>query len=344
MADSRFFRNAGPFSLAEIAQLTGASLSEGANPEHLMRDVAPLDIATREDISFLDNPKYLTQFESTQAGVCLVHPKYAERAPKGVILLLSNDPYRAYAETAQHFYPATSSSGERAKSASIDKTATIGADTEIGPGACIGAHVIIGQHCVIGPNAVIANGVTIGDNTRIGANATIQYALIGNHVLIHPGVNIGQDGFGFARGPKGHMKVPQLGRVLIEDDVEIGAGTCIDRGAGPDTRIGKGAKIDNLVQIGHNVKIGSHAVIVSQVGISGSSEIGDGAVLAGQVGVAGHVKIGARATLIAKSGVTNDIPAGETYGGFPAISATQWRRQVAALSRLIKKKKDTSHE
>ena len=181
----------------------------------------------------------------------------------------------------------------------------------------------------------------IGEDTHIGALTTISHAVIGQRVIIHRGVHIGQDGFGFALGRDGHVKVPQLGRVMVDDDVEIGSGTTIDRGTGPDTIIGEGAKIDNLVQIGHNVHIGKRAVVVAQCGISGSTRVGDGAVLGGQVGIAGHLKIGAGAKVAAKSGVMTDIPSGASYGGSPAIPVNDWHRQTIALSRIIKPKTRT---
>lgn len=343
MADPRFFRNAGPFRLGELARLTGATLSENADAELLLHDVAPLDMATREDVSFLDNPKYVAAFTASHAGACFIHPKHAEKAPADTALLLSENPYLAYAQAAQHFYPAPVAAAGISPKAHVDDTATVGEGTEIGAGAVIGKHAIIGAHCLIAPNAVIGDGVTIGDHSHIGANTTLSHTVIGKHVIIHPNVSIGQDGFGFAKSDKGAVKVPQLGRVLVEDHVEIGAGSCIDRGAGPDTIIGTGSKVDNLVQIGHNVRLGRSVIVVSQVGIAGSSEIGDGATLAGQVGVAGHLKIGKGALIAAKAGISNHIPDGAAYGGYPAVPIMEWRRQVATLTRLTKKK-DKAHD
>lgn len=344
MADPRFFRNAGPFRLGELARLTRAELPGNADAELLLHDVAPLDVATREDVSFLDNPKYIATFTDSRAGACFVHPRHAEKAPADTALLLSENPYLAYAQAAQHFYPAPQPLGGISERATVDATATIGEGTEIAAGAVIGRHAIIGSHCIISPNAVIGDGVFIGDHSRIGANTTLSHTLIGKHVIIHPNVSIGQDGFGFAKSERGAVKVPQLGRVLVEDYVEIGAGTCIDRGAGPDTIIGAGSKIDNLVQLGHNVRLGRSAIIVSQVGVSGSTEIGDGATLAGQVGVAGHLKIGRGATIAAKAGVHSNIPDGAIYGGYPAVPILEWRKQAATLSLLTKKKRTKGND
>lgn len=342
MVDSRFFTNRGPFRASELAAATGAQIRPGDDGTRSLHDVAPLDRATANDVSFFDNAKYVEQFLNSAAGLCFVRPKYAERAPAHMTVLLTDDPYRCYALAAQQFYPADSATGTIAPSAVIHPSATIGHGVTVGDGAIISAQVSIGDHSVIGPNSVIHPGVIIGHHTRVGALTTISHALIGNHVLIHRGVQIGQDGFGFALGRDGHVKVPQLGRVVIEDEVEIGSNTTIDRGTGPDTTIGEGTKIDNLVQIGHNVQIGRRAVIIAQCGISGSTRIGDGAVLAGQVGLAGHIKIGAGAKLAAKSGVMGDIPAGASYGGIPAVPVTDWHRQTIALNRLIKSKRGTN--
>lgn len=344
MADSRFFTNKGPFRLHELARLTGAELVEGADSERLFHDVAPLDVATAEDVSFLDNPKYVAGFRESHAGACFVHPKNRDAAPEGMVLLLTENPYLAYAVAAAAFYPAYQPNGEVSARAHIDQTATLGIGTQVDAGAFIGKHVIIGQNCHIGPNAVLMDGVVVGDNTSIGANATLSHTVIGKHCILHPGVHLGQDGFGFAKSPKGAVKVPQLGRVVVEDFVEIGAGSCIDRGAGPDTIIGMGSKIDNLVQIGHNVKLGRSVIVVSQVGISGSTEVGDGATLAGQVGVAGHIRIGKGATLAAKAGVAGNIPDGEIYGGIPAMPMQMWRKQVATLSLMTRKKRTKSDD
>lgn len=338
MVDQRFFTNKGPFSLTEIIAWTGASPSS-TSTQLAFKDVAPLDRAEKDELSFFDNGKYLEHFCASQAGACFVRPKYAERAPEGMVTLVTDDPYRCYANVAQKFYPFIAPEKGVSPHAHIDSTATIGEHTVVQAGAYIGENVEIGKNCVIGANAVIDANVIIGDNTQIGAISTISHTLIGHHVIIHRGVHIGQDGFGFALGAGGHIKVPQLGRVVVKDHVEIGSGTCIDRGAGPDTHIGEGTKIDNLVQIGHNVQIGKHAVIVSQTGVSGSTKIGEGAVVGGQAGIAGHLTIGAGAQLAARTGVTSNLDGGKAYGGTPAVPIKDWHRQVIALNRMIKKKK-----
>ena len=343
MVDRRFFTNHGPFLASEIAEATGASLRDVTDAKRQFSDVSPLDRASTNDVSFFDNTKYLDQFVNSAAGLCFLRPKYSDQAPAGMVVLLTDDPYRCYALAAQRFYPNVRTNHGVATTAIIDATATLGADVSIAAGAVIGANVTIADRSSIGANSVVGDGVQIGTDTHIGALCTLTHTLIGNRVLIHRGVHIGQDGFGFALGREGHVKVPQLGRVVIEDDVEIGSGTTIDRGTGPDTVLGEGTKIDNLVQIGHNVQIGKRAVIIAQCGISGSTRIGDGAVLGGQSGLSGHLKIGAGAKIAAKSGVMNDIPVGATYGGSPAIPVVDWHRQTIALSRLIKNKRGT-HE
>lgn len=342
MVDRRFFNNCGPFTAGVLAEFAGATLLRGEDSERELKDVAPLDRAGGADVSFFDNTKYIDQFTNSKAGACFTRAKFSEQAPKHMTLLITEDPYRCYALTAQKFYPAQKPAHGIAASAIVDPTATIGRHVSIGAGAVVGPFANIGNNVAIGANAVIGDNVVIGNDTQIGSISTITHALIGNRVLIHRGVHIGQDGFGFALGREGHVKVPQLGRVIIEDDVEIGSGTTIDRGTGPDTIIGEGTKVDNLVMIGHNVRIGKRAVIVAQVGISGSTQIGDGAVLAGQAGVAGHLKIGHGAKIAAKSGVMNDVPAGASFGGYPAMPVTDWHRQTIALSRLSKPKRGTN--
>lgn len=338
MVDRRFFVNNGPFSSTQIAKATGTVLHSEAHAELSFADVAPLDRASATDISFFDNSKYADQFSKSSAGACFVREKYAHLAPEGMALFITEDPYRCYALTAQLFYPARRSAAGIHPSAVIDPSAAIAQGVAIASGVVIGRDCVIGKDCNIGPNTIIGDGVMIGDGTTIGALCSITHTLVGQRVIIHRGVHIGQDGFGFALGREGHIKVPQLGRVIIGDDVEIGSGTTIDRGTGPDTQIGDGAKIDNLVQIGHNVQIGKRAVIVAQVGISGSTRIGDGCVIGGQAGISGHLKIGAGVKIAAKSGVMHDIPAGSSYGGSPAIPVVDWHRQTIAISRLIKQK------
>ena len=340
MADPQFFTRAAPQKLGELALIGGATLSDNADPERVVEDVAPLDQATPLELSFLDNPRYREQFKITRCGACVVNPAMASLAPGGLPLLLSNNPYKTYALIAQSFYPEAWPQTSIAASAHIADDVVMGEGATIEDNAVIRSGARIGAGCWIGANAVVGVNVRLGERCRIGANAVVSHAIIGNNVRIYPGCCIGQDGFGFAIDPAGFVKVPQLGRVVIEDSVEIGANTTIDRGAGPDTVIGQGTWIDNLVQIGHNVRIGRGCVIVSQVGISGSTVVEDYAMLAGQAGIAGHLRIGKGARVGAKAGVMRDVPAGETILGSPAVPVKQFMRQVAAVTKLLDRDKE----
>jgi UDP-3-O-[3-hydroxymyristoyl] glucosamine N-acyltransferase len=226
----------------------------------------------------------------------------------------------------------------------IAPSARIGEGAVCGPGAVIGAGVEIGDGTVIGPGTVIGRGVKIGRNCRIDALVSIAYAYIGDQVIVQSGARIGTDGFGFVPGPAGLVKVPQLGRVILQDFVEIGANCAIDRGALADTVIGEGTKLDNAVHVAHNVRIGRHCVIAAQAGISGSSVIGDFVMTGGQVGVADHVVIGDKAQIAARGGVTRTLAGGQVYGGFPAKPIREWRRETATLSRMTKKRRDPSDD
>jgi UDP-3-O-[3-hydroxymyristoyl] glucosamine N-acyltransferase len=339
MADPRFFRKSQDFTLGALAEVTGARLGEGSAASHVVRDVAPLDTAGEGDLSFLDNVRYKDSFLKTVAGACIVHPDMAQYAPRGVNLLLSPSPYKAYALAAQAFYPAPRPAAAVAVGAVVHPGAVLGAGIRIDAGAVIEEGAVLGEACWIEAGAVIGRNVQVGAFSRVGCGATLSHCLVGSHTRIYPGVRIGQDGFGFAIDPKGHVKVPQLGRVLIGDHVEVGANTCIDRGAGPDTVIGDGTWIDNLVQIGHNVKVGRGCIIVSQVGISGSTVIEDFVAIGGQAGLAGHLRVGKGARIAAQSGIMRDVPPGEEQMGYPALPIKQYMKQVALLKRLIKKDK-----
>jgi UDP-3-O-[3-hydroxymyristoyl] glucosamine N-acyltransferase len=344
MADQRFFRLCGPFSLAELASLADAEL-RGGDPARLISDVATLDHAGPDSVTFLFNPKYANQIRHTKAGACLVREDLAGNLPAGVAALVTAEPYRGYAKVAAAFYPDAAEPNPLQPAlagisvgAFIDPEAELGDDCQIATGAVIEVGARIGSRCRIGMNASIARGVVLGSDCVIGPNVTLSHCLAGNRVVIHCGVRVGQDGFGFAMGSGGHVKVPQIGRVVIEDDVEIGANSTIDRGSGPDTVIGRGCKIDNLVMIAHNVQLGAGCIVVAQTGIAGSTTVGAGTVLAAQAGVAGHLTIGPGSQFAARSGVMHDMPAGGRYGGTPAVPMTQWLRQLVTLDRLANRK------
>lgn len=338
MADPRFFTRSSPMTLGQLAEMSGATLSDESAAARQVIDVAALSDATEQHLSFLDNKKYAAHFKTTKAGACFVRPEMVEHAPQGLVCLITKNPYRAYALAAQAFYPQPNVTAFVAPSAIVDASATVGADCHIGHGAVIGANVVLGARCRIGARAVIEDGVTIGDDTTIGANVYLTHAVIGNKVTIYPGAVIGRPGFGFAMDSSGFVSVPQLGRVLVEDGVEIGANATIDRGAGPDTIIGQGTRIDNLVQIGHNVQTGRNCVIVAQTGISGSTRLGDFVMTGGQAGLAGHLSIGAGAKIAAQSGIMRDVPAGAELMGTPAVPIKQFMRQVAILSKMTDRK------
>jgi UDP-3-O-[3-hydroxymyristoyl] glucosamine N-acyltransferase len=336
MADPRFYSAKGPFTVRALAEIAGAALSSDSDPDRVIRDVAPLATAGPECLGFLDNPRYATQFAVTRAGACLVRPESSAGAPRGMCLLFTGTPYKAYAKVAQAFYPREAPVPGVAPSATVDPGAKIGEGTAIGAGAVVGPGAEIGRRCRIGANAVIGPGVTLGDDCVIGASTSLHYCLVGRRVRMLAGVRIGEDGFGFAPDPDVPVDIPQLGRVIIEDDVEIGANTTIDRGAGPDTVIGAGTRIDNLVQIGHNVTLGRGCIVIAQAGISGSTKLEDYAIVAAQGGVAGHLTVGKGARVAAKSGVMRDVPPGVSVGGIPAVGIRQWFRQVAILQRLAR--------
>jgi UDP-3-O-[3-hydroxymyristoyl] glucosamine N-acyltransferase len=262
----------------------------------------------------------------------------AGRAPPGMALLIAGEPYKAFARASQAFYPAKPVTPRRAASAVVDPTALVPPDCDIGANVVIEAGVRLGARCEIGANTVIGATVELGDDCRIGANVTLSHCVIGARVVLHPGVRVGQAGFGFAPDPQGPVKVPQLGRVVIGDDVDIGANTTIDRGSGHDTVIGAGTMIDNLVQIGHNVVLGRGCVLAGLVGISGSTKLGDYVMVGGQTGFAGHLQIGSAVRIAAQSGVMRDIEPGATVCGSPAVPIGLFMKQVAILQRLARKK------
>jgi UDP-3-O-[3-hydroxymyristoyl] glucosamine N-acyltransferase len=325
MADPRFFDNRGPFVLSEICAVAGVDLSASVDRTAKVFDVAGLAQAGPQHLSFFVGARAAEDFATTRAGWCLVGQDVPEACPKGTILIASDSVAHSFAMIAAHFYPDFEFSHSD-QSAHIDPSAQMEEDVVLAPGVVVGPGAEIGSGTRIGANTFVGRGVAIGRRCQIGSNVSIQYAYLGDDVIVQPGAVIGGAGFGFASGPSGHMKIPQLGRVIVQDRVEIGAGTAIDRGALTDTVIGEGTKIDNLVQIGHNVRIGRNCIIVAQVGLSGSVTVKDYAVLGGKVGVADHITIGEGTRIAAMSGVMHDLEDGKEYAGVPARTARRFFR------------------
>jgi UDP-3-O-[3-hydroxymyristoyl] glucosamine N-acyltransferase len=349
MSEPIFFPKGVALTLREVAAIAGASLPEGVDPEDRVARAAPLESAGPGDLAYMDNPKYAGALAATAAKLCLVAPRFAARVPSGTIALVTGQPYRAYADVLARLYPAAMKPASMFAATGVSPgsfvhpMARLEHGVVVDPGAVVGPGAEIGAGTVIGANAVVGPQTRIGRDCSISANVTVMHALLGNRVVLHPGVRVGQDGFGYAMGARGHRKVPQVGRVIIQDDVEIGANTTVDRGASRDTIIGEGTKIDNLVQIAHNVVIGRHCVIVSQVGISGSTTLEDFVALGGQVGVIGHVTIGAGAQIAASSNVSTDVPPGARWGGTPAKPMREWFREITAV-KVLASRRDLAKE
>jgi UDP-3-O-[3-hydroxymyristoyl] glucosamine N-acyltransferase len=330
MPDLRFFEDLGPASLRELAELTGASLADPAKAGLSIGSVAPLERAGPGEVSFFADRRYAADLAATKAGACFIAPAQAERAPEGVVRLVTPEPQVAYVLAAQRLHrPRALPPGP-----AIHPTASLEDEVVVAPGAVIGPGASIGRGSYVGANAVVGPGVPIGRQCQIGAGAVIGFALVGDRVRILAGAVIGEAGFGVAGGRGGAIDIPQLGRVILQDGVTVGANSCIDRGAFDDTVIGENTKIDNLVQIGHNVRIGRSCVLAAHTGVSGSTTIGDGVRFGGRAGIADHLKIGDGAQVMAAAGLMHDIPAGETWGGIPAVPGRQWFRQVAWLNKI----------
>ncbi len=344
MADPRFFENLGPFTLAQICEKAGIVLPAGADGSRSISDLADLSGAGPQHLAFFSGAAPLREaFAASQAGACLVPPlssiKGGKRpeAPVGMVVLESAAVAQAFATIAAMFYPDHSQPDWQQKDA-ISLEARIGKGVQIAPGVVIGAGAEIGDGTRLGPGTVIGPGVAIGRNCEIGALVTISHAYVGDRVVILPGAHIGQPGFGFTTNGHDYLKVPQLGRVIVQDGVEIGSSTTIDRGALGDTVIGEGSKLDNLIMIAHNCQIGRHCVIAGQTGLAGSVVLEDGVVLAGQVGLGDHSRVGSRARMGARSGTGSAIllEGGVDYGGAPAKPVREWAREIHALARLAR--------
>src|SRR6195256_761267 len=337
MAQPIFFKQSPSSPLAEIAALTKAVLVDPALGDRKIRGLASLDEAGPMHLAFFDNLKYADQLAATKAGACMVSPRFEARVPAHVAVLRAAQPFRAFVSLAREWHADALRPQTWFDNDGIAPSAIIDASAHLEDGVIVDPLAVIGPRVEIGAGAVIAADVRIGRDCNVGARTAIQFALIGNNVLIHPGCNIGQDGFGFIFfGPDGHQKVPQTGRVLIQNNVEIGAGTSIDRGSLRDTVIGEGTKIDNQVQIGHNVTIGRDCLLAAQIGLAGSLTIGDNVALGAKVGINNHLKIGDGAQVTAMSAVKDDIPPNGRWGGHFAKPTKQWFREIIAVERLVR--------
>ncbi|MBL6454579.1 UDP-3-O-(3-hydroxymyristoyl)glucosamine N-acyltransferase [Belnapia sp. T6] len=333
IGDARFFAHSGPYTVATVADVAGGTAPEA---DLLLTGVAPLHAAGPKEVSFLDNRRYAAALEGTSAGAVIVHPEMLARVPAGTVPIVTTEPYAGWARVAALFYPAPPLRPGVHPTAFVAEGAQVDPSSEVGPFALVEAGAEVGPRCRIGPYAAIGEGVVVGPDCRVGAHASLSHALLGARVYVYPGARIGQEGFGFATTASGFLSVPQLGRVLLGDDVEVGANSTIDRGSTGDTVIGAGSRLDNLVQIGHNVRLGRCCVVVAQVGIAGSAIVEDFVQIGGQAAIAGHICIGKGARIGAQAGVMSDVVPGAALVGSPAQPRQEFFRQVAAVKRMAR--------
>lgn len=336
--DSRFFSKSGPYTVEYLVKETGAQLTaphqDINNAE--FSGIAPLQSATSTEISFLDNKRYLPLLAETKAGMVIVAPAFVDKVPETSCALVTSNPYLAWAKVATLFYPKVKAKAGIHPTAYIHPDATIDPSAEVQAFAVVMGGVHIGKECIVGAHTVIEQGVQIGQYCRIGSHVSLSHAVLGDRVTLYSGARIGQDGFGFAVSEQGFISIPQIGKVVLKNDVEIGANSTIDRGSVRDTIIGEGSRLDNLVQIGHNVQMGRCCIVVSQAGISGSTELGDFVTIAAQAGLIGHIHIGDRARVGAQCGVMSDVEAKSDVIGSPAMPFKEFFKNVAFLRRLAK--------
>jgi UDP-3-O-[3-hydroxymyristoyl] glucosamine N-acyltransferase len=347
MADPIFYEPLVNVTIGQIAGLTNGILVDRSLADRPVSRLASLSDAGPDALVFIESKKHALDLGGLKAAGVLCTDEIKANIPKNIAIIVTRHPQQDFAAIGRALYPNAVNahlwSGQTGISvhAIVHETAEIEDGVTIEPGAIIGSNVSIGARTVIAANVVIGNGCKIGRDCYVAPSCSIQYAFLGNRVLLHPGVRIGQDGFGYVPGKAGLDKMPQLGRVIIQDNVEIGANTTVDRGALADTIIGEGTKIDNLVQIAHNVHIGRHCVIAAQCGISGSVVLGDMTRLGGSVGIKDHVNIGSGVEIAAASGVMNDIPDGERWAGAPAQPFKQWFREIASVRAMTRTKKES---
>ena len=336
IGDARFFCRTGPHPLAVVARAAGGVVSEC---ELLIEGIAPLQVAGPNEVSFLNNRRFAAALKKTQAGAVIVHPDMQALVPRTTVPIVTTEPHVAWAQVATLFHPLPPVSPGIHPSAVVAEGAVVDPSAEIGPLCVIEAGAEIGPGSRIGPCAVIGRGVVVGRDCRIGAHASLSHAVLGTRVYVYPGARIGQEGFGFTPTKTGFLTAPQLGRVIIEDDVEVGANTTIDRGSTRDTIIGAGSRLDNLVQIAHNVVLGRCCIVVAQVGIAGSTVLEDFVQIGGHAALDSHLRIGRGARIGAQAGVMRDTPAGAEVLGSPAQPKRDFFRQVVALKRTTRRDK-----
>lgn len=337
MVDTRFHRFSGPIALGDLlGQLGHQDLVSGlANPHHQVEGVAELDLAGPGDIGLAAQASYAEDLRRTSAGVVIVSEALRGAAPANCIVIAVAKPHNVFADILDALYPASTQNIIAAQRDDLGEP-LVERDVILGANVVIGAGVEIGRGTVIGANTVIGPGVTIGRNSTIAANCTIDCAHLGNEVVLHSGVRIGTEGFGWLDLGRSNRKIPQLGRVIVQDRVEIGANSTIDRGALGDTVLGDGTKIDNLVQIGHNCRIGRNCLIAAMSGLSGSTVLGDGVLIGGGVGTSGHLSIGSGSVVHGRAAVTKDWPAGSKLAGAPAQDIRDFWREIAVMRKLSK--------
>lgn len=337
MVDTRFHSFAGPAPLAQLLaaiELPAPSL-EGDGPTIIGAE--ELALAGAGHVALAAQRVYRDALMATGASAVIVSRELASDVPATAVAIVADDPHTAFAKLLDHLYPTDTRSTLLSLLGPREALPLTEADVRIGPGVVLGPGVEIGRGTIIGPNAVIGAGVTIGRNCIIGANCTIECAHLGNNVVLHSGARVGTEGFGWLDLGRSNRKIPQLGRVILQDRVEIGANSCVDRGALGDTVVGEGTKIDNLVQIGHNCRIGRNCLIAGMAGLAGSSILEDSVMVGAAAGIAGHLTVGRGSVLAARCGVMNDLPPGSRVAGAPAQDGRAFMREVAMLRRMNKK-------
>jgi UDP-3-O-[3-hydroxymyristoyl] glucosamine N-acyltransferase len=325
----------GPLTLEEAARISGAVVQGERNV--VVRGVAPLAEAGHDQLGLLADRRYLSHLEESRAGALLVSTELTEHLPdrEDRPRLVADDPHEALIPLLECFHPTPSPTPGIHPTAVVGPGVLLGVDVHVGPYAVLEEGAVVGDRARIGPHAVVGRGCRVGEDAVLHAHVTLYPdTVLGRRVVVHSGARLGVDGFGYAEGSEGLEKIPQVGRCVVEDDVEVGANTCVDRGSIGDTRIGRGTKIDNLVHLAHNVRIGAHSAMAAQVGIAGSTRVGAGVMFGGQAGVVGHVEIGDGARLSAQAGIIGDVEAGASVTGYPARDLRRYLRASALFLRL----------